>query len=169
MKKYTLIAVVGVCLFQAAFMLNAGETGVLTVSVDKKVAMKLTLPVKWTSRVWKNKTILIPPKKYPHIQLWYVSEKKNVEGTVSDIADLIKSEVLKFKIKTNEDIKVAGSSGKHLTGTGLEADDQDPSNADVYIFSVNSKIFILCVHGEGDEAAKLRTAVKNILSTVKSV
>lgn len=153
-----------------------GSKNIVTVSVDKKPVFNMTLPDKWSSEVivdkwktgnWKSKTVLLPPSKYPHIQLWRAPGCKTVKAAVSKIAKLIKSEVIEFKIKKNKKITVAGASAKHLIGTGLEADDQDPSNADVYVFKVKSKVFILCVHGEGDEAAKQRTTVKAILATVK--
>ena len=168
MKKFVLFAI----LVSGAFFMTNCQVGVkntecMTISVDNKPVFKMILPPKWSSKKWRNKTILIPPAKYPHIQLWCLTKTKNIKDAVSNISELIKSEVLKFKISQNKDIAVAGVMGKHLIGTGLEADDQDPSNADVYIFSANSKVFVLCVHGEGDEAAKQRNAMKQILSTVK--
>jgi len=137
--------------------------------VDKKPVLQIQLQDKWKSKKWKNKTILIPPEEYPHIQLWYVPEVKDVDAAVTDIANLVKSEVTEFKLKENKDIKIAGNPGQHLIGTGLEADDMDPSNAEVFVFSLENKVFILIVHGEGDEAAKHRKVVQEILTTAESV
>ena len=140
----------------------------LTVSVDKKPALVMTLPDKWTSKDSEEKTILIPEKKYPHIQLWNVKDAKSVEDARSKVADIIKSEVTEFKVKESKDVTVAGSTGCDIVGTGAEADDGDHSNAEVFLFAVTGKVFVLCVHGEGDEAAKQKSNVMQILGTVKS-
>jgi hypothetical protein len=146
-------------------MLKSGKE--VSVEVGKTKALVFQLPEKWSSKVWRNKTILIPPSKYPHIQLWHLPGVSSVDKAKADIAKLVKSEVIKYKVTKANKIVVAGAPAYHLIGKGLEADDQDPSNAEVFLFSVDKKVFLLCVHGEGDEAAKNRAAVLGILSTVR--
>lgn len=144
------------------------DTTQMTITVDKKAAFNLNLLKGWTFKKSEYKYILIPPAKYPHIQLWYLKDNKNIASAEKDIAEIIKSEVLNFKISKKSEIKVANKAGVILTGSGLEADDQDPSNAEVFLFEVNSKVYVLCVHGEGDEAAKHSPDVKKMLTTIKT-
>jgi hypothetical protein len=157
--------VAAVVLAQGCVSMNSGNT--VSVEVAKKPAMTFQLPDKWSSKVWRNKTILIPPSKYPHIQLWCLEGVPSVGKAKAKVAKLVKSEVIKYKVVKKNSIVVAGKPGLHLIGKGLEADDQDPSNAEVFLFEVSGKIFLLCVHGEGDEAAKNRKAALGILATVR--
>ena len=167
MRSAILIAaLVAVC--NIGFAADPAQGTSLTVSVDKTPALVMTLPDKWTSKDSEEKTILIPEKKYPHIQLWNVKDAKTVEDAKSKIADIIKSEVTEFKAAESKDITVAGSKGCDIVGKGAEADDGDNSNAEVFLFAVGGKVFVLCVHGEGDEAVKQKSNVMQILGTVKS-
>jgi hypothetical protein len=141
----------------------------LTVSVSGKPLFKMSLLPNWNSKLWKKETILIPPSKYPHIQLWCAEGGDSVNKGVSGIVKLIKSEVTNFKVSKTNKLIIAEKPATHLIGAGLEADDGDPSHADIFVFSVAKRVFILCVHGEGDEAAKQRTNVSKMLSTVSPI
>ena len=165
--KRVLVSLVGIAL--VAHLAGCVTGKATKVSANGKQAFQMTLPKGWSSKLWKGKTILIPPSKYPHIQLWCVGKRVPVSKAEADIAKLVRSEVIKFKTVKSQDIKIAGAPGKLLTGKGLEADDQDPSNAKVFLFTVKDELFLLCIHGEGDEAAKMEGAVKKILDTVESI
>ena len=145
----------------------AVKSGAMTVTVSKTPEFNLDLLKGWTYKKSEYKYILIPPSKYPHIQLWYLKDNKDIASAEKNIDKLIKSEVLKFKVSKKEDLTVAGKPAVLLTGSGLEADDQDPSNAKVFLFEANSKVFVLCIHGEGDEAAKNSPIVKKMLESLK--
>ena len=83
-------------------------------------------------------------------------------------ADIIKSEFLKFKTNMVMDMIVAGSPAKHVTGSGNEADDGDPGNAEVVLFTVGGHVFAGCVHGEADDASKARAAMMTVLRTAQA-
>ena len=168
MKK--IVSVVVVALFaQMAVFAVSGTGKVLTVSADKSPVFKIEMLPGWSSKPWKYKTILIPPAKYPHIQLWCLKKGLSLAEAKKGVAELVKSEVLKFKTTKTEKIKIGGIDAFLLTGKGLEADDQDPSNAKVFLFSAGGRVFLLCIHGEGDEAAKMCGTVQKMLGTLKPV
>jgi hypothetical protein len=101
-----------------------------------------------------------------HIEVWALSQT-SVEEAEKQVAELIKGQVTKFKATETKAITVAGAPGKQVTGSGEEADDGDPSNADVYFFSVEGKVYMLCAHGEGDGSVKNRPVIASLLASVK--
>ncbi len=163
--KRILMSLAGVAL--VAHLVGCATGNSLSVSANGGQAFQMTLPDGWKSKQWKYKTILVPPTEYPHIQLWCLGGGVPLKKAEADIAKLVKSEVIKFKTIKSRDIKIAGAPGKLLTGRGLEADDQDPSRAKIFLFTVKGKLFILCIHGEGDEAAKMEAPVSKILETIE--
>ena len=76
------------------------------------------------------------------------------------------SEVTHFTPTTTTDLKIAGAPAKQLIGSGEEADDGDPSNADVTLFTVNGVVYVLVNHAEGDGAAKKRAELSQALAIV---
>ena len=143
------------------------QSGTMTVTICKTPKFSMDLLKGWTYKKSDYKYILIPPSKYPHIQLWYLKDSKDIASAEKNIDKLIESEVLKFKVSKKEELTIAGKAAVLLTGSGLEADDQDPSNAKVFLFEANSKVFVLCIHGEGDEAAKNSPIMKTMLASLK--
>ena len=87
---------------------------------------------------------------------------------MDSVAKTIVGEVTDFKSTDVKDIKIAGAAAKHVLGTGKEADDGDPSNTEVFLFTVNSKTYSACVHGEGIDAEKLRPSVIRMLDSAKA-
>jgi hypothetical protein len=73
----------------------------------------------------------------------------------------------KFTVTASQEIRVAEAAARQLTGTGEEADDSDPSNAEVYLFTVEGKVFMVCAHGEGDGTVKNREILTALLASVK--
>ncbi len=154
------------CLSSLGFVAHAGAAKPYTLSVDNKPALTLQLPDKWTAKSHDGKTD-IKTEYEVHIQLWPMFGAKTVAAATTLVPEFIKGEVTEFKTVKSEDINIAGAPAKHLIGTGSEADDGDPSNADVFLFSVGGKVFLVCAHGEGTGAAKVRAALMHVLSTAK--
>ena len=102
------------------------------------------------------------------MDLWVVPKAKTVAEAITDLDDVIKSEVLKFNAASTEAITVADADAKHLKGKGIEADDQDPATVDVVVFTVGKTVFVACVHGEGQAAVRQRQPMLKALKTVKA-
>ncbi len=139
----------------------------LAISVDGKPVLTMQMSEGWTSKLDNDKTILKPAKAGAHMQLWQVAKAKDLAESLALVAEVIKSEVTGFKAAETKDITVAGAPAKHLIGKGTEADDGDPSNAEVFLFAVGGKVFLLCAHGEGDNASKQRADILALLATAK--
>jgi len=166
MRKSLIAAVLtGMCCTASA----ADKTTPLTVpSADKKGGITLQLSEGWKTSTEKDGAVTIDlPKSGVHIQVWALKQA-TVDASIKEVADLIKSQVTNFKVTETKTITVAGAPGKQLTGTGKEADDGDPSNADVYFFSVAGKVFMICAHGEDDTAVKSRPALTTLLASIKN-
>lgn len=164
MNKFMVTLGVAACLFGA----NANAASkVLAFNVDNKPALTMQLPDDWTSKGDATKTDIHAGKHEVHIQLWRVANVKSVQDAIPMVADLIKSEVTEFKAHETKSITVAGSAAKHIIGTGSEADDGDPSNAEVYLFSSGGNVFLMCAHGEGTGASKVRSSLVKVLATAK--
>ncbi|MEI8195037.1 MAG: hypothetical protein WCI73_03925 [Phycisphaerae bacterium] len=86
---------------------------------------------------------------------------------VAGIPAAIHDEVHDFKVTASKDITLAGKPAKHVIGTGEEADDGDPSNTEVFLFTVGNTTYLACVHGEHDAAASIRAAVIQTLDSAK--
>ena len=147
----------------------AGNSKILTFSVDKKPVFTLQLHKNWTSEINGGKTSIDPGKFEAHIQIWNIPKASTVKDAVPIVPEIIKGDVTDFKKVKTESLTVAGSKGKHIIGTGTEADDGDPSNAEVFLFSVGDKVFLLCAHGEGTGAAKARSSILEMLATLKKL
>jgi len=147
----------------------AAETTTTSLSVpsaDKKTAITLQLSAGWKTYRSKDGTVSIDVPKCANIQVWALGNA-SVDEAAKQVSDLIKGQVTHFKVTASTAITVAGTPGKRLTGTGEEADDGDPSSADVYLFSVEGKVFIICAHGEGDSSVKSRAILTAMLASVK--
>jgi hypothetical protein len=154
----------GVCCVASA----ADAAKVMTVSsADKKLSFTLQLSEGWkTSAAKDGSTAIEVPMSGVHLQISALGNA-SVDEAAGQAPELIKGQVTKFKVTETKPITVAGTPGKLLTGTGEEEDDGDPSNADVYFFSVEGKVFMLCAHGEGDGSVKNRKLVAALLASVK--
>lgn len=165
MRKSLLTAVFA-GIFSAACA--AETTTPLTLpSADKKTAITLQLAAGWKTFPNKDGSVSIDiPNRNVHIEVRALGQA-SVEEAAKQVTDLVKSQVTHFKVTESKPVLVAGAAGQQLTGTGEEADDGDPSNADVYLFSVEGKVFMLCAHGEGDGSVKNRPLVTTLLASVK--
>lgn len=164
MKKIIMILIV---LTFTATTITVGNAKELKISLDTKPVFTLQLLDDWTSEIEGAKTTIRPGRFETHIQIWNVSNANTVQDAIPLVPDMIKSEVTDFKNSDVKDISIADSTGKHIIGSGTEADDGDPSNAEIFLFSCGGKIFLLCAHGEGNGAATARSTILKMLDTMK--
>jgi hypothetical protein len=164
MKK--ILALLALASMSLAALAGGGQDMTLRDQGNKPV-LGLRLPAYWSSDGKAGKTTLMQDQWDVHIQLWSLDNVRSVQDAVAMVPDLIKDEVTHFKARTRKTIKVAGAPAEHIIGHGTEADDNDPSNAEVYLFTVGGKVFLLCAHGEINGAAKARNAIIKMLASAK--
>ena len=153
-----------IVLLTMSFSLSAAaDTAAITA--DGKPVVTVTLPAGWSSVMSGEKTVLLPPGGAPHVQMWQLSAA-SVADAEKNAATAIVSQVTEFKLTSATALTIAGNPARQLVGTGLEADDGDPSNAEVTIFTVGGKVFLLIAHGEGDGTTKRHTEIMTIFSSV---
>jgi len=145
-----------------AFLASGQDTSV-TLSVDGKAALVLQAPsaAKITS---SNAYVNIRTAKMS-LHVWAVPGAKTANDAVPRAGELIKSEFIKFKVTTVSDLVIADAPAKHVIGSGNEADDGDPGNAEVVLFVVGGHVFAGCVHGEFDDASRARAPMMTVLRT----
>ena len=156
---------VGVLFLSLASCVWAGEHTV-TVLADKTPVLELTVPLEAKVSTGKEKTVIHTTNMFLHV--WPVSEAKTVDEAQVRLGDVIKGDVLKFSASATNEITVAGAPARLLVGDGVEADDGDAAKADVVIFGAGNRIFIACVHGEGNDASRERDPMLKMLQTVRS-
>jgi hypothetical protein len=139
-----------------------GQLAAVTVAPG----LTLQLPAGWEPSSPGAKSAFVTPSGC-NVQVWTVENINQIAEALPKAAEIIKEAVKNFKIVTTNDITVAGMPAKHLIGTGLEADDDDDSNSEVFIFSMGDRVFLLCAHSEGSRAADVRADVLKMLDTAK--
>lgn len=139
-----------------------------TVAISNEGTAVMTINVAQSAKVTTNKEKTVIDTKDMVLDLWVVPNAKTVDEAIAGLNDLLKSEVLKFKVTSTESITVAAAEGKHLMGKGIEADDQDPGTVDVVVFMVGKTVLVACVHGEGGAAVQQRQPMLTALKTVKA-
>jgi hypothetical protein len=141
------------------------ENQEITIMARNTPALKLEIPkdAKATTKGAKTSFLL----KDAWVYLWSVPTAKTVADAVPQAATIIKSEFTDFKPSDTKHLTVAGHEADHLFGKGAEADDGDPGAAEVVIFSDGQHVFVACVHGEKDEAAKRSPSMMALLKTAK--
>jgi hypothetical protein len=82
------------------------------------------------------------------LEIWLVNGASTVDDAAGRVSTQIVSEFKDFKAEKTISLTVAGSPAKELVGTGHEADDNDPGDADVIVFKVGDHVFVACNHGE---------------------
>ena len=91
-----------------------------------------------------------------YVDVWLVQGAKSVEDGAGRVPDQIKSEFKDFRPTSSSAMTVAGAPAKRIQGSGVEADDGDPGDADVIVFGVEGRVFVACTHGENLSAAARR-------------
>jgi hypothetical protein len=137
-----------------------------TLSVDGKPALRLKVPM--AAKLTSTNAYLKVVTTNLELYIWAVPNAKTLDDALPRVADIIKSEFIKFKPAATKDVEVAGASAKDVTGPGNEADDEDPGNAEVVFFVAGGHVFAACVHGEFDNAAKERVPMMAVLATAQS-
>ena len=140
----------------AVLPLAAQETSV-TLSVDAKPALVLKAPA--AAKVISTNGFIRIQTTNLTLYVWAVPNAKSVDEALPRAAEIIKSEFVNFKTNATMDMVIAGAPARHVIGSGNEADDGDPGNAEVVFFAVGGRVFAGCVHGEADDASKARAAM----------
>jgi len=159
------IAVAGMMLAGMVSIAVAQETNV-TVTEAGAPVFTITAPVAGTKFLpTPEKTTLVTTNMFLYI--WSVPKATTIAEALPRVNDVIKGEVLEFKIAKTNTITVADAPALHLMGSGKEADDGDPGTDDVVVFTVGKRAFIACVHGENNDASRERQPMLDALKTVK--
>lgn len=138
----------------------------VTIKVGGKDALGLSVPEDAKVTEKGNQTSIVA--KNVQVYVWEV-KAKTVEEALPHVAEIIKSEFVKFEGKTTESLKVAGHEAKFVKGPGNEADDNDPGAAEVVVFTDGKHVYAACVHGEADHAAKQHGEFLKVLETAKAL
>jgi hypothetical protein len=141
------------------------ENKVATIEAGNSPVLKLEVPKDAKVTTKGAKTTLLLKETYAYI--WHVPGAHSIADAVPQVPTIIKSEFTNFKVGDSKHLKVAGQDADHLFGKGEEADDGDPGAAEVVVFSVGKQVFVGCVHGEKDEAAKRSPSLLAVLKTVQ--
>jgi hypothetical protein len=156
------------CILAAIFLASlavrasAQETTV-TLSVEGKPLLALTAPA--SAKVTSSNGYVNIHTTNMSLHVWAVPKAKTAKAALPRAAEVIKSEFIKFKTNAIMDMVIAGAPAKHVTGSGNEADDGDPGNAEVVFFVVGGHVFAGCVHGEFDDASRERAPMMAVLQT----
>jgi len=151
----------------ALFHLTAfAEIQEITIPAGNAPALKLEIPKDAKATTKGDKTSIL--LKDAWVYLWSVPTAKTIAEAVPQTATIIKSEFTDFKLTETKHLTVVGNDADHLFGKGLEADDGDPGAAEVVIFIVGKHVFVACVHGENEAAAKTRPEMLAILKSAKA-
>ena len=140
--------------------------GSCTLSVDGKPALALRIPT--GAKLTRANGYLRIQTSNLTLHVWAVPNASTSMEALPRTAEIIKSEFLNFKTTATMDMEIAGAPAKHVMGSGNEADDRDPGNAEVVLFVVGGHVFAGCVHGEADDAAKARAAMMAVLKTAQA-
>ena len=138
------------------------------VMSDGKAVLTMTLPTGTQTFNEDNKFTAAEGKWQFHFYVWMVKDAKTLDDAAARVPELIKSEFLEFKLVSKKDLIVAGSPAKQLDGSGKEADDHDPGNAEVVLFTVGGKVFAACIHGEGNAPDVRRSFMMTAIQTAKA-
>ena len=154
-----------VCFLIATGICLAENTNI-TIVAHGVPALGLAVPQPATVTSKKEKTEI--KTKEMTLYIWAIPTAKTVDEGSAQIPDVIAHEVVQFVATTTNTITVAGSVAKQFIGRGVEADDYDPGTADVIVFTTGKAVFAACVHGEGNEAVRVREPMLAVLKTAKS-
>jgi hypothetical protein len=145
-----------------AVLASAQDTNV-SLSVDGKPVLALTAPA--AAKVTASNGYVQIKTTNMSLHVWAVPKAATANDARPLVAELIKSEFIQFTPNGHNNLVVAGAPGEHLTGSGNEADDGDPGNAEVVLFVVGGRVFAGCVHGEFDDASRARAPMMAVLQT----
>ena len=149
-----------VFIMSTAALALAQDTTV-TLSVGDKTVLALQAPAAAKATASNGYVNIKTTNMSLHV--WAVPKAKMANNALPRVAELIKSEFVKFAVTETRDIVIAGAPAKHVIGSGNEADDGDPGHAEVVLFVVGKRVFAACVHGEFDDASRARAPMMAVL------
>lgn len=82
------------------------------------------------------------------VEFWLVPGAQSLDAATNRITPLIADQFKDFKPDHTTSLAVAGAPAKRIHGTGHEADDGDPGEANVIVFKLGNRVFVACHHGE---------------------
>jgi hypothetical protein len=154
-----------VLLISLGGLASAQDTSV-ALSLDGKPA--LVLRVSPAPKVTSSNGYVNIKTGKMSLHVWAVPDAKTAGDALPRAAEIIKSEFINFKTTSTMDMDIAGAPAKHVTGSGNEADDGDPGNAEVVFFVAGGRVFAACVHGEFDDASRARAPMMAVLKTAQA-
>lgn len=134
-----------------------------TLRVKDRDVLVLTLPAESHVYYTGNLATIVGKMTPQRFYIWTVDEP-TVDAAVAKVPHILKPEFVAFHQTAAEDTTVAGVPARKLTGTGTEADDGDPGDAEIVVFAMGRHVFVACVHGEGIPAYK-RDLMMSALAT----
>ena len=165
MRTLVLILLVAAAARAAEPPAAGGAAAIAVVKKDGKPALHAILPAGWTAVDGHDgKTVFRSPTGAPHVELFPIDV--DVAAAAKDPGKLIADEVTDFTVIATDSVVVGEAPAKRVTGTGKEADDGDPSNAQVVFFTAAGSTWALCAHGEGDGVAKAGPTLKALMDGI---
>ena len=155
--------VIFAALLSGAASRAAAQSVSATLSVDAKPALSLNVPA--AAKITSTNGYLRIEATNLTLYVWAVPNAKTANEALPRAAELIRSEFTHFKTNAIMDMTIAGALARHVLGSGKEADDGDPGNAEVVLFVVGGRVFAGCVHGEFDDASRARAPMMAVLQT----
>ena len=113
---------------------------------DGHDVLRLTVPAD-TSCAGRDGSLYLT-SHYRNVEVWLVRGTQTVDEAVRRVSQVIDPEFKDFKAASTTDLTIAASPAKRLTGSGTEADDGDPGEADIVVFQKGQHVFVACTHGE---------------------
>jgi hypothetical protein len=150
-------------LFTSVAVLASAQDKTATLSVDGAPALALTIPA--AAKVASSNGYVNIRTTNMSLHVWAVPRAATANEALPRAAELIRSEFTHFKTNAIMDMTIAGALARHVLGSGKEADDGDPGNAEVVLFVVGGRVFAGCVHGEFDDASRARAPMMAVLQT----
>jgi hypothetical protein len=144
------------------FMASAKDVS-FTMPADGKPAVVFEIPA--SAKITSSNNYVNIRTTNMSLHVWAVPGAKTADDLLPRAGELIKSEFIKFSPNSTRDITIAGAPAKHVTGSGNEADDGDPGNAEVVLFAVGGQVFVGCIHGEFNDAARAHAPMMAVLKT----
>ena len=125
------------------------------------------LPTGWNAYQGSDATLLVSPKRHPHVELMPIADGTGGDGALeTQIPELVKKYVLEWHAGKQSSITIAGQPATRYVATGVEADDLDPTSAQATVFTIDGHRFLLLAHGEGFDAEAVNPEIEEILASI---
>ena len=160
MRQFIVLPLVAGCAAKAR-----AENQTVTVSDAGIPVLELSVPAGAKIYPPPPKTTIVTPGMF--LSIWPVAGVQTADAALPHVAEAIRGDVLQFQVSQTNALVVAGAPAFHLIGTGVEADDGDPSTADAVVFAAGTHVFVACVHGEHNDASRERQPMLDALNTVQ--